>query len=532
MASQQETVYGNMTSSISSLDTSALGVGNSGEGGGASSNSSDSHAVMNEKVQAMAGSVYEEFERMIGKYDQDVVKNLMPLIVNVLENLDLAFTETQELEVECELLKEDNEQLVTQYEREKQLRKGSEQKLLEIEDIYDGERKDATVKIDSLTSIVKMFELKTKNYQDQISRLDEKESETKKEYTKLHDRYSELFKTHLDYMEKTKSMIGAEKLEQLQQGFGVSRPRIGGMALSQLTSRSSGPVSFGYSELENNNAHQASILTDFASQTTPGVDRSSTTLRNELKTSPDANQISSPMKTSTKVGGWIRSPGEEVDIMTDLEVEEAEDISQDQTVGKVSTPATPSDRKKSQTKTETRSSTGNNLYQELSFQDSEALVDVDEGADITGGWAHPGDYASADDEDLDNASLDKYVGSVNDNYFGMGKEVENLITENNELLATKNALNIVKDDLIAKVDELTGTTCYSKQFVPLFRSTYIHKPKTDEVGGKPDIKVAKAKPPKVTRTYIVLNLAKPKRTAASLLKPKLTRSKSGPACVV
>ena len=41
-------------------------------------------------------------------------------------------------------------------------------------------------------------------------------------------------------------------------------------------------------------------------------------------------------------------------------------------------------------------------------------------------------------------------------FSGMGKEVENLITENNELLATKNALNIVKDDLIAKVDELTG----------------------------------------------------------------------------
>ena len=28
--------------------------------------------------------------------------------------------------------------------------------------------------------------------------------------------------------------------------------------------------------------------------------------------------------------------------------------------------------------------TGNNLYQELSFQDSDALVDIDEGADITG----------------------------------------------------------------------------------------------------------------------------------------------------
>lgn len=38
----------------------------------------------------------------------------------------------------------------------------------------------------------------------------------------------------------------------------------------------------------------------------------------------------------------------------------------------------------------------------------------------------------------------------------MGKEVEKLIMENNELLATKNALNIVKDDLIVKVDELSG----------------------------------------------------------------------------
>merc|ERR1712087_1037606 len=39
---------------------------------------------------------------------------------------------------------------------------------------------------------------------------------------------------------------------------------------------------------------------------------------------------------------------------------------------------------------------------------------------------------------------------------GMSREVENLIMENSELLATKNALNVVKDDLIARVDELNG----------------------------------------------------------------------------
>ena len=36
----------------------------------------------------------------------------------------------------------------------------------------------------------------------------------------------------------------------------------------------------------------------------------------------------------------------------------------------------------------------------------------------------------------------------------MGREVENLIKENTELLDMKNALNIVKNDLIARVDEL------------------------------------------------------------------------------
>jgi len=64
---------------------------------------------------------------MMSRYDEEVVKELMPLVVNVLEALDLSYTENQEHEVELELLREDNEQLVTQYEREKALRKTTEQ---------------------------------------------------------------------------------------------------------------------------------------------------------------------------------------------------------------------------------------------------------------------------------------------------------------------------------------------------------------------------------------------------------------------
>ena len=102
-----------------------------------------------------------------------------------------------------------------------------------MEDHHEAERKELNVKMDSLSSIVKMFELKSKNSQDQITRLEDKETEMKKEYSKLHERYTELFKSHMDYMERSKAMMGSERLEQLQS-LGVARNRIGGMSLNQL----------------------------------------------------------------------------------------------------------------------------------------------------------------------------------------------------------------------------------------------------------------------------------------------------------
>lgn len=88
---------------------------------------SGNSAMMSERVSGLASSIYREFERLIERYDEDVVKELMPLVVAVLENLDSACAVNQEHEVELELLKEDNEQLITQYEREKALRKHAEE---------------------------------------------------------------------------------------------------------------------------------------------------------------------------------------------------------------------------------------------------------------------------------------------------------------------------------------------------------------------------------------------------------------------
>ncbi|KAH8300512.1 hypothetical protein KR018_010543 [Drosophila ironensis] len=379
----------------------------------------DNNMVMSEKViaitrqgcpftvQQLAGSIYQEFERMINRYDEDVVKNLMPLLVNVLECLDASYRINQEQDVEVELLREDNEQLVTQYEREKSARKQSEQKLLEAEDLAEQENKELATRLESVESIVRMLELKHKNSLEHASRLEEREADLKKEYNKLHERYTELFKNHVDYMERTKMLMGSthSQMSTASDRMEVSRARLNPVA------RSSGPVSYGFASLENSVMLDTETICSVGSQSDESGPPS---LQNEL------DQLAGTVERGAA---------------TDALQQQNQATSPQSPDASPVVPNAPANVGRSTTKKEQRSD--NNLYQELSFQDNE---ESEENEIVTGSWVHPGEYAS----------------SAFNHVPGMGKEVENLIMENNELLATKNALNIVKDDLIVKVDELTG----------------------------------------------------------------------------
>lgn len=386
----------------------------------------ETHDVMSEKVQTLAGNIYQEFQRMIERYDEDVVKDLMPLVVNVLESLDLACMENQEHEVELELLREDNEQLVTQYEREKQLRKAAEQKLLEVEYTVDDDRRDLEGKVEGLESAVRILELKSKNSSDHASRLEEKESEMKKEYAKLHERYTELFKTHMDYIERTKILFGSDRMEMA----GVKGSKTGmHFALSKSPG---GPASLGLSG-ETTPAKTIPTSPDYPDLISPTKSNdSNASLKSEIQEvrvgtvppAPQPPQAAAAENLPPKVGqvqksGWVDGFSTDMSMSetTSLtpEVEDIEDITHDDEVGVDKTTVRREQRRP------------NTLYQELSFHD-ENMAEGEEGSDVT----------------------------VTDNIFGMGKEVENIIMENIELLATKNALNIVKDDLIARVDLLTS----------------------------------------------------------------------------
>lgn len=168
--------------------------------------------VVSERVQTLASQIYNELQRIMSRLsnDDEAVSGLMPLIVNVLESLDLSIIENQQLQVELELCKDDNEQLVSAFEKEKTGKKKIEQRLLELELQNEEDKQQLSQKVESVESIMRILELKAKNSADHSSRLEEKEIEMKSEYNKLHTRYTELLRSHCDLMERVKILIGNE----------------------------------------------------------------------------------------------------------------------------------------------------------------------------------------------------------------------------------------------------------------------------------------------------------------------------------
>uniref|UniRef100_A0AAQ5WZ57 C-Jun-amino-terminal kinase-interacting protein 4 n=1 Tax=Amphiprion ocellaris TaxID=80972 RepID=A0AAQ5WZ57_AMPOC len=392
---------------------------------------SGNSAMMSERVSGLASSIYREFERLIEKYDEDVVKELMPLVVAVLENLDSVFAVNQEHEVELELLKEDNEQLVTQYEREKALRKHVEERYIVFEDSQEGEKKDLQCRLVTLESHTRQLELKTKNYADQISRLEEREAELKKEYNALHQRHTEMIHSYMEHLERTKhqhAMMTAEKERPISMGIfqlpgtdgvtpDVRRGPVDTPSEPWRFNNLSHPWSTGMSAVSSLTAGSASAMALSSDVAMASVD---TPVQEQDGLNKNLDRNSGKPESSkniTAVQGGQRGQ------LDNLEKSEVQAIIE-------STPELDMDLAGCRgTSTPTKGGIENlafdrnteSLFEELSSAGNDLIGDVDEGADL----------------------------------LGMGREVEHLIHENTQLLETKNALNVVKNDLIAQVDELS-----------------------------------------------------------------------------
>uniref|UniRef100_A0A672YNU7 C-Jun-amino-terminal kinase-interacting protein 3 n=1 Tax=Sphaeramia orbicularis TaxID=375764 RepID=A0A672YNU7_9TELE len=392
-----------------------------------------SGSVMSERVSGLANSIYREFERLIRSYDEEVVKELMPLVVNVLENLDAVLTENQEHEVELELLKEDNEQLITQYEREKALRKQAEEKFIEFEDALEAEKKDLQVQVEFLELQGKQLELKTKNYSDQITRLEERESDMKKEYNALHQRHTEMIQTYVEHIERSKMQQAGSNSQTEGPGCGRTKaerppslslyPSGEGMEDgSESDSVAATPSSTGSKSNTPTSSVPSATVTPinegFLPHTEFDVMRPGNRRKNakrlsrnmEVQVSQETRNVSIGMGSSDEWSEFqeIIDSTPELDMCVDPRVYGGGNSPSQGIVNEAFGINTDS------------------LYHEIKDAKSDIIGDVDAGAELLGEFS------------------------------GMGKEVENLLTENKQLLETKNALNIVKNDLIAKVDELSG----------------------------------------------------------------------------
>ncbi|XP_050961408.1 C-Jun-amino-terminal kinase-interacting protein 3 isoform X17 [Labeo rohita] len=418
-------------------------------------------SVMSERVSGLASSIYREFERLIKSYDEEVVKELMPLVVNVLENLDSVLTENQEHEVELELLKEDNEQLITQYEREKSLRKQAEEKFIEFEDSLEADKKELQSMVETLELQTKQLELKTKNYADQISRLEDRESDMKKEYNALHQRHTEMIQTYVEHIERSKmQQSGSNQSESTGCGR-AHRPNWRKSKTERPPSLSLFPGGDGMVRGGPGGARMVSTDVWHSSDLSrpvyaPGYQEdgsdSDSVAATPSSTGSKSNTPTSsvPSATVTPLNDGLVSVGE----YGGRGRKNAKRLSRNMEV---------------QVSQETRNvSIGMGSSDEWSeFQeiiDSTPELDMD--PRIFGGGNSPSQGIVNEAFGINTDSLyheikdakSDIIGDVDAGaeLLGMGKEVENLLTENKQLLETKNALNIVKNDLIAKVDELSS----------------------------------------------------------------------------
>ncbi|CAF1496096.1 unnamed protein product [Rotaria sordida] len=375
----------------------------------------DSHTPLSETVTTLASNVYKELERIIKKFGENSVKDLMPVMISTLESLDSALHEREVNKLEIESLKEQTEQLFQQYEREKSFHKEYQQRYLQVEDHLEEIKRENEEKLRSLESIVKIFEIKTRNASDHIGRLEDKENEMKQEYKRLHDRYCELFKVHCDYMERTKILYGTDRLDQSATNTNSqSRGNLQLSSTSQVSNEKQTDKTASHdSDISLTLLKQRHIDSNFRPELEI-VDAKHT--QTESMTSNDA-AVNTGIFMKLRNLNLLPKPFDEQQFfVTEDEFEQ------------------------------TNNSTG-----DLDDDDDDDDISVDDTKNLEA-FDKETRNDNIDISDVD-ASADLFVRQ---SFYGMTKEVSNLIKENNELLETKNALNVLKDDLLVKIEELSN----------------------------------------------------------------------------
>uniref|UniRef100_A0AAV2MTK5 RH2 domain-containing protein n=1 Tax=Knipowitschia caucasica TaxID=637954 RepID=A0AAV2MTK5_KNICA len=342
-----------------------------------------------------------------------------------------------------------------------------------MEDSQEGEKKELQIRVISLESQARQLETKTKNYADQISRFEEREAELKKEYNSLHQRHTEMIHSYMEHLERTKHQHGPAPEPSESAPTKTRKERPISIGLFQL------PGADGLLSDPQRPSEEAAELWRFNNLNHP---RSNTSLKDELSNASPGSKSASPSK-SIKSSSSAQGPASELRGGTTSdgtkEATEASNQERGTADGRTSNfqgqdgkPEADKENQKSPDSSSSRDdaavfSDGADELEKSAVQaiiESTPELDMElEGLKATstpskGGVENLVFDRNTDSlfEELSSAGND-LVGDVDEgaDLLGMGREVEHLIQENTHLLEIKNALNVVKNDLIGQLDEMT-----------------------------------------------------------------------------
>ncbi|XP_063691132.1 JNK-interacting protein 3-like isoform X4 [Bolinopsis microptera] len=164
--------------------------------------------IMSERTLNIAGKIYAELQTMIRVHGDEVIAELMPLIVSVLEELDIAFLECDEAVLAIEELRDELSQTKQEMKRQRQLRELIEEEKTCSEETLETQKKRLSDQHEQLHSLNKSMTLNLSSKKEYIQSLEGRMVVLEKDHRDLERR-------HIDTVQqlvKTKKTVREQSL--------------------------------------------------------------------------------------------------------------------------------------------------------------------------------------------------------------------------------------------------------------------------------------------------------------------------------
>ncbi|XP_073458777.1 C-Jun-amino-terminal kinase-interacting protein 3-like isoform X2 [Aquarana catesbeiana] len=372
--------------------------------------------LYDEMVTALAGSIYSELEKLVAAYGQEAVTGLMPLMVSVLESLESTSGRAREREDQLELLQEDNQRLLIQYERERDGRKRAEERCMEMEDGIEQERKLFKANMLNVEAQTKNMETKARSCADQILSLEEQKTQLSKDLASLTQVHAKVLKSYKELRYQRSLSLEAVRLSGRNTPLqGIEKKMM--LDFQEAPSSLESVSDSGGPEIPNNEK----VLSEESkpASTETGSPTCTDILRNKV---PENNDSSLKDELQPQDGLRVNDPEtpkpEILSVIDDI-INSTPELKLNSEPLEASSPRPHSELEPDQ---EELDRNNDSLYAEMFGTSPECITDVDEGADLQ----------------------------------GVGNHVDALMVENAQLRDAQSEVDMARKSLIARVEELTA----------------------------------------------------------------------------